>query len=187
MSLLMMGVQADTRQIGAVYPIFETDALEAIEARAKAADWHTLLDKPVEQWGALNRRVRLPVATAHRVRHHRPLHTTEWAIHDGQGKTLYPKGFTYNPLAYLNLWTRLVITDARHLSWLQDRLLPTDTLLLTDGDPLALSRQLERPVYLLDASLAKPLDLKVQPALVVQEGEALVIEELVPPAAESVK
>ena len=182
LSLLLLAtlVHGETVQIGAVYPILETDALQEIEARVKTTDWQAILNKPVEQWSVFNRRVVLPVTTQHRIRRHTPTYTTEWPVHDAHGKVLYPKGFNYNPLAYLKLWQRLVITDARHLPWLQDRLHTTDTLLLTEGDPLAWSEQLDRPVYLLDKAMKARLDVQVQPALVTQDGHDLMIEELVP-------
>ena len=88
---------------GMTYRIAERDALTEIEERAKQVDWHKVLDKrKIENYQGPPDRVRLPRAKRNRSFQVDMTYTTEIDVPDGKGGILYPTGYTFNPLDYIN-------------------------------------------------------------------------------------
>src|SRR3546814_16329557 len=97
---------------------------------------------PRDKWTAL-KAAPLGIAGADRVRSVAPFYTLDFDITLPAGKTLYPKGFTFNPLTYVNLPQRLVVVHPRDLGWAPRNAPPSDFLPLsplgpTTGHPIAL-------------------------------------------------
>lgn len=180
-SLLQIGLltyclHANAAVIGQTYDINEPDALTEIEQKAASVDWNKALDKPVEQWSAMQGQA-LPYATETRSRSVIPFYTTEFEITDKTGKVTYPKGFTFNPLEFVTLPQRIVIIDPRQESWLADHVKVSDQILFTGGNVLKAKDRLQVPVFILDAKTRSRLDIKVVPTIVEQKGKMLVLHE----------
>lgn len=171
--------------IGRTWPIAEPDALAEIEA--KAASLPRDMSAKFGQrsgWSAMKAAV-LPAATTDRTRTVVPFYTLEFDIQLPDGKIVYPKGFTFNPLTYVKLPQRLVIVHARDLSWAVKTARPSDFILLTalgkdNGDPIALGEKTGRAVYILEERVKERLGLVAAPVIVVQSGTRLILTEFGP-------
>ncbi len=175
----------DRSTIGRTWPIVEPDALTEIEA--KVATLPPDMSKafgPREKWSALKAAALAP-ATTDRVRTVVPFYTLDFDIRLPDGKTLYPKGFTFNPLTFVKLPQRLMVVHPRDLGWALRTARPTDFILLTalggdSGDPIALTEKTGRAIYILEERVKERLGLTVAPVVVAQAGQKLVLTEFGP-------
>ena len=171
--------------IGRTWAIAEPDALSEIEA--KVATLPRDMSKtfgPREKWSALKSATLAP-ATADRVRTVVPFYTLDFDIQLPDGRTLYPKGFSFNPLTFVTLPQRLVVVHPRDLGWALRTARPTDFILLTalgggHGDPIALTEKSGRAIYILEERVKERLGLTVAPVVVAQAGQKLVLTEVGP-------
>ncbi|OUC52967.1 MULTISPECIES: conjugal transfer protein TraW [Sphingomonadaceae] len=171
--------------IGRTWPIAEPDALAEIEA--KVATLPSDMSKafgPRDKWSAL-KAAPLGVATADRVRSVVPFYTLDFDITLPGGKTLYPKGFTFNPLTYVKLPQRLVVVHPRDLGWALRNARASDFILLSafkgqNGDAIEMSEKTGRPIYILEERVKQRLGLTVAPVIVAQAGQRLVLTEVGP-------
>lgn len=176
---------AATSQIGRTWPIAEPDALTEIEA--KVATLPPDMSKaygPRSRWSAL-KAASLAVAGADRVRTVVPFYTLDFDIQLPDGKILYPKGFTFNPLTYVQLPQRLVVVHPRDLAWALKMARPSDFILLSalgaqNGDAIDLSEKTGRAIYILEERVKDRLGLTVAPVIVAQSGTKLVLTEYAP-------
>ncbi|MDJ0277724.1 conjugal transfer protein TraW [Sphingomonas sp. 2R-10] len=174
-------VHAETTTIGRTWPIAEQDALTEIEARVgrQPANIASRFG-PRERWSAM-RAASLAPAPQSRVRSVVPFHTLSFDIRGADGRIVYPKGFTFNPLGYVTLPQRLVVVTPRDLGWALAQAKPTDFILLAAGkgaDPIALSEKAQRPIFLLEARVKERLGLTVAPVIVRQAGQKLELTEV---------
>jgi conjugal transfer pilus assembly protein TraW len=171
--------------IGRTWPIAEPDALSEIEA--KAATLPRDMSKAFgarKNWSAL-KAAGLAVAPSDRVRSVVPFYTLEFDIRLPEGKTLYPKGYTFNPLTYVRLPQRLVVVHSRDLAWAMRVARPSDFILLAaldgeNGDPITLGEKTGRSVYILEERVKERLGLQAAPVIVAQAGQRLVLTEYGP-------
>lgn len=176
---------AATSQIGRTWPIAEPDALSEIEGKVAALppDMSKTFG-PRAKWSAL-KSAPLGVATADRVRTVVPFYTLDFDIKLPDGRTLYPKGFTFNPLRFVTLAQRLVVVHPRDLGWALRTARPEDFILLSangaqTADPIALGEKAGRAIYILEDRVKARLGLTVAPVIVVQAGQKLVLTEFGP-------
>ncbi|MDM2765715.1 MULTISPECIES: TraU family protein [Citrobacter] len=162
--------------IGQVYDIAEPDALAEIEQRVKAVDWTKELNKNRDSWGAF-KGIPLPYAKETRTRTYVPFYTSVIDVPDKNGRILYPKGYTFNPLQFVHLPQRIVVISPGQEDWLKENVTDTDMVLYTHGDVLTKGESIGRPAFILDANLQHRLDIKVTPSIVRQEGAHLIIDE----------
>jgi conjugal transfer pilus assembly protein TraW len=179
------GPIASRSTIGRTWPIAEPDALAEIEAKVAAlpSDMSKAFG-PRSSWSAL-KAAQLAVAPADRVRTVVPFYTLDFDIRLPDGKTLYPKGFSFNPLTYVRLPQRLVIVHPRDLAWGLKAARPGDFILLTalngeNGDPIAITERTGRSIYILEDRVKDRLGLTVAPVIVAQAGAKLVLTEFGP-------
>lgn len=170
---------AATSTVGRTWPIAEPDAMAEIEARAARAPTLASRLGPRSTWSALQA-APLGQARADRVRSLVPFYTVEEDIRLPDGRLLYPKGFTFNPLDYVSLPQRLVIVHPRDLAWALKQARFTDFILLTAGDALDLSERSGRPLFILEERVKERLTLTVAPVIVAQQGKKLVLTEYAP-------
>jgi conjugal transfer pilus assembly protein TraW len=170
---------AATSTIGRTWPIAEPDAMAEIEARAARAPSLASRLGPRSSWSALQA-AGLAQARAARVRSIVPFYTVEEDIRLPDGRLLYPKGFTFNPLDYVSLPQRLVIVHPRDLGWALKQARFTDFILLTAGDALDLTERSGRPLFILEERVKERLGLTVAPVIVAQQGKKLVLTEYAP-------
>jgi conjugal transfer pilus assembly protein TraW len=181
--MVAASAHAGTATIGRTWPIAEPDAMSEIEAAA-ARQPARMAAKfgPRSQWSAL-RGATLGVASENRVRSVVPFHTLDSEIRLPDGKLLYPKGFTFNPLQYVSLPQRLVIVHPRDLAWALRTATLTDWILLTSGgdprdDALSLGEKHGRALFILEERVKQRLGLTVAPVIVRQVGQRLELTEV---------
>lgn len=179
------GAASPSSTIGRTWPIAEPDALAEIEAKAATlpADMSKAFG-PRQNWSAL-KAAELPATTRNRVRSVVPFYTLDFDITLPGGKTLYPKGFTFNPLTYVNLPQRLVVVHPGELGWALRTARPTDFILLAaqngmSGDAIGLSEKSGRAIFILEERVKERLGLTSAPVIIAQSGTRLVLTEYGP-------
>ncbi|EZP70624.1 Conjugal transfer protein TraW [Sphingomonas paucimobilis] len=175
--------RAGTATIGRTWPIAEPDAMAEIEARAARQPVDMAKNfGPRANWSAMQA-ASLGVTTQARTRSVVPFYILDFDIKLPDGTMLYPKGYTFNPLTYVSLPQRLVVVHPRDLGWAIRTARPTDFILLTAGDALALGEKVGRPLFILEERVKDRLGLTVAPVIVAQAGQRLLLTE-VPPSRE---
>src|SRR3546814_15443620 len=89
---------------------------------------------PRDKWTAL-KAAPLGIAGADRVRSVAPFYTLDFDITLPDGKTLYPKGFTLNPLTYVKLPQRLVVVHPHDIAWALPHARASTSILFPDPVP----------------------------------------------------
>ena len=178
----------DLGTLGATYPIAEKDAIEEIKEKAGKTDWSKHFNKKKIKDAVKGYRperiARLPRATEDRSFNVDISYTLDFDIPDGKGGTLYPKGYTFNPLDYIVLHNVLVVinaSDREQVTWLASSQYAKDyttMLLVTDGDFWDLSHNLKRPVFYAARQLVDRLQLKSVPSVIRQSGRYMEINEI---------
>ncbi len=185
----------DLGNFGPVYPIREPDFLDEVKAIAQSkidnGEWAKIerdlqrntidsLENP-DPVGAF------AVAQESKTWYYDPTTTLSQDIVDAEGRVMFPAGTTVNPLDVVNVGSALFFFDAgdpkqvKVLEQTQVRLHGKVKPVAVAGSYLALSRQLNEPVYFdQSATYTKKLGIGVVPALVSQDGNQLKIEEIVP-------
>jgi conjugal transfer pilus assembly protein TraW len=173
--------------VGATYAIVEKDALREIEDRAKEIDWTKAFDRTKTEDKIKNYRpegmVPLPVAGKDRVFPVDMTYTLDFDIPDGKGGIIYPRGYRFNPLDYVFLPSIIVVidgTDARQITWFQASAYSKDIrvmLLLSGGSYKTVMEKLKRPVFYADGKLTAKFKLKAVPAVIVQKGTVMEVQE----------
>lgn len=122
-------------------------------------------------------------ATKNRIFTYDPTIHVPYDLKDHQGRVFHPKGTTFNPLKVRNLTSTLVFIDGddgAQVQWYLDNFKDKKTkLILVKGAPIELEKRLNAPVYFDQAgTLTTKLGIKAVPAVVMQKGAVLQIEEL---------
>lgn len=127
--------RGQTAAIGRTWAIAEPDALSEIEARV-AQQPKSIAGRfgPREKWSAMQSAA-LGVARANRKRSVVPFHTLDFEVRLDDGKLLYPKGYTFNPLTYVSMPQRLIVVHSRDLNWALGHARASDWILLAGGGP----------------------------------------------------
>mgnify|MGYP003576160733 CR=1 FL=1 len=182
--VIAAAAHGQTSTIGRTWSIAEPDALAEMEARvAQQPQSIAGAFGPRKNWSAMQSAT-LGVAKADRKRTVVPFHTLDFDIRLPDGKLLYPKGYTFNPLAYVSLPQRLVVVHPRDIVWALDTARPSDWILLAGGetastDPVAMGEKLRRPLFILEERVKERLGLIVAPVIVTQVGHKLELAEFV--------
>jgi conjugal transfer pilus assembly protein TraW len=177
----------DLGTVGKVYPIEETDYLTEIQEKIHNMDWQAIRQKHHEK--LVNFRPhnppKLPRATVARKFRVDVSHTLKADIPNGEGGILYPKGYTFNPLDYVNYTETLIIIDANdeaQLQWLEASAYKDDPacrLLLTDGPIFDLKNRMGRPLFLAGHNVVQRLKLQALPSIIRQDGSCMEVSEVV--------
>ena len=163
--------------IGRTYPITEKDALKEIEERVENHRYDPKVFGSEDDWSAL-RSVQLPAATEHKIRQVIPFFALSFDIPDKDGNILYPAGYTFNPLEYLRLPSRLIIVAENQLDWSIAEADIGDMVIMAGGDALKAMRFHGRPIFKLEPQVKERLDLKAVPSIITQEGNHFIVEEI---------
>jgi conjugal transfer pilus assembly protein TraW len=177
--------RAETATIGRTWPIAEPDALAEIEARAATLPRDMAPSfGPRANWSAMKAARLGTVKTAGR-RIVVPFYTLDMDVTLPDGRVLYPRGYTFNPLAYVSLPQALVVVHAAELDWALKTAAPTDWILLAGsagdeapGDPITLGEKAGRPLFILEDRVRERLGLTVAPVIVRQVGQKLELAEM---------
>ena len=111
-------------------------------------------------------------------------HTLEQDVQDANGQVLYPAGFTFNPLRYVSLSGALVVidgSDPEQVAWFKGSPYGSNRralLLLSGGLASTLRDELRRPIAYLTEDIARRLQLRAVPSIVVERDNQLMIREV---------
>jgi len=182
----VFGKIKDLGTIGSVYAIAEKDCLNEIREKAKKLDWEKIREESIEK--AKNYKpenlVKLPNATQDRTFLVDMSYTLENDIPDRDGKIIYPKGYRFNPLEYIDYPIQLVVidgSDSDQVAWFQNSPYAKDyrvRLLITDGYHFELRNKLKRPVYYAHRLIVERLQLDKLPCIVIQKGVHMEVKEI---------
>lgn len=179
---------AEIRKIGtygAVYPIRENNALEEMQRKARQADMSQFQKearKKIEN--ATLPTTPLPrCETADRYLVDMT-YTTPIDIPDKDGGILYPKGFQFNPLDYMDFDRTLVFlngNDPKQVAWFKQSEHFKDLkikVLITEGKWMDLSQTFERQVFYALPIIVDRFGLKAVPSVCRQNGKFMEVEEI---------
>lgn len=180
--LMASSLHAEASTIGRTWPIAEPDALSEIEGRAAQVPDMKAAFGPRERWSAM-KAATLGIARADRNRTVVPFYTLDQDIRLQDGRLLYAKGYSFNPLAYVSLPQRLIVVHPAELDWALRTAAPADFILLAaggprDADAITLGERHGRALFLLEDRVKARLGLTVAPVIVSQAGQKLVLTEV---------
>ncbi len=192
-SLPAFGQIINLGTVGTTYPIVEKDALVEIQEKVKSIDFSKTLSR--ENWGQKikdfkpKNLVTLPPAKKNRSFLVDMTYSLEFDIPRVNEKgevtgTLYPKGYTFNPLDYISYPSTIIFldaTDTAQLTWLKDSPYLDDlkvTLIVTDGNWYELSTELNTRVYYASELMIERFQIKALPSIVYQEGNRMRVQEI---------
>ncbi len=110
-------------------------------------------------------------------------YTLERDLKTQDGKIVYPKGYTFNPLDYTGLSIGLVVidgSDPTQVEWFKESPYSSNhkvKLLLSGGYASSLSSELNRSVFYLDREIAERFQLTAVPCVVVQRDKRIQVTE----------
>ncbi|WP_068090253.1 conjugal transfer protein TraW [Novosphingobium rosa] len=182
LALIPSAAMAGSSTIGRTWPIAETDALTEIESKAASTPADPARFGPRSGWSGL-KAASLSPATVSRTRFVVPFYTLDGDIRLPDGRLLYAKGYTFNPLAYTSLPQRLIVVCPRDLDWAMGQAQPGDDILLTAGSPgdtdaITLGTKHHRPIFILEDRIKSRLGLTVAPVIIRQTGQRLELREV---------
>lgn len=188
-----VALAVDHGRIGTTYPIKEPDMLEWIEKRvaAKVASGEALRYQQ-EQSEKMERKLLNPAplqsvtkASKPRTVYYDPTFVVDENVADDRGRILVPAGTTINPLDRVGLSRPLIFFDARDKSQVAfakrflDARAGLAKPILVGGSYFDLMKLWDAPVYFdQQSALIRKLGIKHVPAIVVQEGKRLRIDEI---------
>ncbi len=117
-------------------------------------------------------------------------YTLDLDLVDGDGKVIYPRGFTFNPLEYVSFPGGLLIIDGddpSQIKWFEETPYAQNhrvLLLLAGGHAYNLTDRLKRSVFYLTDEIAGRLQLAAAPSLVIQKDNMLQVREFFVPKEE---
>ncbi|BBO87525.1 hypothetical protein [Desulfosarcina ovata] len=174
--------------MGKTYPVVELDALVEIRNKAAGIDWQGILQSPENLRKLRNYRPeglpRLARARVDRTFLVDMTYTLDFDIPNGRGGILYPAGYTFNPLDYIDYPRTIVVVDAsdpEQVDWLESSghaADPNTRLLITDGIYLDVSSRIDRHVFFVMPAIAKRLQLQAVPAVIRQKGGKMEVREI---------
>lgn len=179
------GIVIDLGVVGKTYPIVEPDIFAELKQKAAQADrsknkkyiLKQMRDyQPVDLYN-------LPRATVDATKMVDMTFTLDRDLVDQDGKVIYPRGYTYNPLEYVTIPGGLVVIDGDdpdQLKWFKDSPYPQNhqaRLLISGGHAFVLVEKLQRPVFYLTADIAGRLQISAVPSLIFQLGNKMQIHE----------
>ena len=168
--------------VGPTSAVIETDLVDELRQRAVSVDVEQLRNAQARYQPA-NLHA-LPRATKDTTTMVDLTHTLEQDLVDAQGTILYPRGFTFNPLRYVSLSGALVVidgSDPEQVAWFKGSPYGANRralLLLSGGLAAPLRDELRRPVAYLTEDIARRLQLRAVPSVVVERDNQLVIREV---------
>ncbi len=178
------GAIKDLGVVGETYPVVEPDVVAELKEEAarknRFGDNEFLERMKTYQPEDIHH---LPRATINRTFLVDMTYTLDRDLLDGDGKVIYPQGFTFNPLDYVSFSGGMLVIDGHdpaQVKWFKQTPYADNhrvRLLLSDGYAYELIKQLKRSVFYLTDEIAKRLQLAAVPSLVVQKDKKLQVHE----------
>ncbi|HHD56770.1 MAG TPA: hypothetical protein ENK89_03715 [Desulfobulbaceae bacterium] len=177
--------------VGETYPVIEPDVVAELKEQAITKNRFrddAFLERMKEyQPDDIHH---LPRATRDRTFLVDMTYTLDRDLLDGDGKVIYPRGFTFNPLDYVSFSGGMLVidgSDPAQLKWFTKTPYASNhqvRLLLSDGYAYELINQLKRSVFYLTDEIAERLQLAAVPSLVIQKDDKLEVREIMVPNEE---
>ena len=183
-----LGMIKNLGTVGETYPIVEPDVV--VELKEQAAKTKKLSDDEFrEQMKSYQPEDlhHLPRATRDRTFLVDMTYTLDRDLLDGDGKVIYPRGFTFNPLDYVSFSGGMLVidgSDPMQVKWFTKTPYAKNhrvRLLLSGGYAYKLIEELKRSVFYLTDEIADRLQLAAVPSLVIQKGKKLLVREFLVP------
>lgn len=178
LSLTAFLTHAEVATIGQTYKIAEPDVYEEIMERARKVDWKKALSKNQDDWGVF-RGVPVSISMENKTFYRIPWYSSEFEIKDPRnGRLLYPKGYTFNPLVYTpRMPFRLIFVDPSQVWFVQQHKQPNDMVIFTHGNVLKIRKKLGYDVFLLDKKTKERIPFDAVPSIVSQVGQQFKIDQ----------
>ncbi len=177
----------DLGVFGKTYPVIERDASEELKDRVRSVDWQKVLAKnsieSMKRYKPESTRS-LPRAREDKVRTVDLTYTLDFDITDGKGNVVYPKGYTFNPLDFMNYDRTIVVingSDREQVEWFKASPYfkkPNVMILITDGNYYNLSEELGQPVYFAHEKIVSRLQLHYVPSIAMQKKRMMEVSEI---------
>ncbi len=173
---------------GETYPVVEPDVVAELKEQAaktkKVSDDEFREQIKSYQPEDLHH---LPRATMDRTFLVDMTYTLDRDLLDGDGKVIYPRGFTFNPLDYVSFSGGMLVIDGddpTQVKWFTKTPYANNhriRLLLSGGYAYKLIEELKRSVFYLTDEIADRLQLAAVPSLVIQQDKKLLVREFLVP------
>ena len=170
--------------VGETYPVIEPDVVAELKQKAEEKDKskdNSLVER-MKKYQPADLHP-LPRAEGDRTFLVDMTYSLERDLVDGEGKVIYPGGYTFNPLDYISFSGGLVVIDAddpSQVNWFRASPYLENhqaRLLLSNGHAFDLIEQLKRPVFYLTDDIAGRLQLSAVPSVVIQRGNRILVRE----------
>ena len=181
----------DLGVIAQTYPILEQDLIEHIKDKIAAKDQNGELDELNQQWLSRSKQYAaapkgsfLPPAVVPRITLIETKITLKNDLMGLEGKVLYPKGTTVNPLKIMRLTYALCFIDGdekKQVGWMIEHCTknPLNKLVLVNGPLEALSKRTGLRLFFdQGGELIRRLKITALPAVLSQKGGDLYVEEI---------
>ena len=178
-------VTKDLGVAGRTYPIVEPDILTELQQQAAEINPGNNKEKIVariKKYQPAGLHI-LPRATEDKSKMVDMTYTLERNLTDGDGKVIYPRGYTFNPLHYVTFSGGLVVingADPAQVKWFEKSPYFDNhqaRLLLSSGHAFEMMEKLQRSVFYLTDDIADRLQVTTVPSLVIQQGDKIKVQE----------
>lgn len=125
------------------------------------------------------------------IRYPNPSYELKDDIKDANGAILYPKGYKFNPLHYIQLTDRYVFFDytkPEQVAWVKSNKFDEQLnvrLIMTDGRVFDAMKDFGREVFYANDQVLNRFEIQATPTLVFQEGDRIRLEEFFVPKSKS--
>lgn len=171
-------------QYGNTYSIAEKDAYEEVLSKVKQLNWQQLISKTQRNVSKkLSSDYNLKRAEKDSIRYIDPTYTLEFDIADENGKVIYPAGYKFNPLLYMQFPYTFVFFNAKRveeLVWVKNTFSTRwDVILVaTAGDIMKAEQYLNRNVYSANNLMINKFQVKATPTIVYTQRQWLAVQEV---------
>ena len=181
----------DIGVIGKTYPIIEQDLIEQIKGKISAKEESGELNELNQQWlgrskdyATAPKGLFLPVAVVPKITLLETQITLKTDLTGIEGKVLYPKGTTVNPLKIMRLTYAMCFIDGddeKQVAWMLEHCTknPRNKLVLVNGELELLSQRTGLRLFFdQNGHLIRRLKITALPAVLSQKGGDLYVEEI---------
>jgi conjugal transfer pilus assembly protein TraU len=172
--IIQSNVFATTISKGTTYNIVEPDTLTEIEQKTKNLD----LSQLQKNYKLSQSIAKLPVATDDKVFSFYPQVILPFAVTNGKGKVIYPKGYSFNPLEYTTLPYKVaVVGSVKQYRQMSDHITTADVILVANTNILNFREQTNTKAFILTSDAIKRLGVKKVPSIIKQNETKFIINE----------
>ena len=170
---------------GNTYSITEQDAYEEIIQKVQKHNWQ-------KEFARIDRNIKNKTTVNFKLRHAKeskifyvdPIYTLDFDITNEKGQIIYPKGYSFNPLQYMQFPYTLVFFDANSITeiqWIKSQNLVSrwDVMLIaTNGDAVKTAKMLNKTVYVASKKMLDRFQIKSTPSILYAQNKMLLVQEV---------